>query len=110
MQISNAGLSIVKKFEGFEPRPSNCPAKDCSIGYGHLIHLGSVCGVAFKAPFAAGISEEQGTQLLLGDVSYAEHVVEQLVKLPLTQGQYDALMSFTYNEGAGRLKSLVLSA
>jgi lysozyme len=46
--------------------------------------------------------------LLLQDVAYAEHAVEHLVKVPLTQGAYDALVSFTYNEGAGRLQTSTL--
>jgi lysozyme len=108
MNISDAGLSIVKKFEGFEPHLYNCPANDCSIGYGHLVHHGPICGAASEAPFAAGITEEQGSELLLGDVAYAEHAVEHLVTVPLTQGQGDALVSFTYNEGAGRLQSSTL--
>lgn len=41
-------------------------------------------------------------------MAYAEHAVEHLVTVPLSQGQYDALVSFTYNEGAGRLQSSTL--
>jgi len=43
----------------------NCPANDCTIGYGHLVHKGPVCGAASEAPFVLGISEQQGTALLL---------------------------------------------
>jgi GH24 family phage-related lysozyme (muramidase) len=46
--------------------------------------------------------------LLLEDVAYAEHAVEHLVTVPLTQGQFDALVSFTYNEGAGRFRTSTL--
>jgi lysozyme len=46
--------------------------------------------------------------LLLQDVAYAEHAVEHLVTVPLSQGQYDALCSFVYHEGAGRLKASTL--
>jgi lysozyme len=42
------------------------------------------------------------------DAGYAEHAVTHLVTVSLTQGQYDALVSFTYNEGAGRLQSSTL--
>ena len=41
--------------------------------------------------------------MLLGDVAYAEHAVEHLVTVLLNEDQYDALCSFVYNEGAGRL-------
>jgi lysozyme len=90
------------------PRLYNCPANDCSIGYGHLVHQGPICGAASEAPFAAGITEEQGSELLLADVGYAEHAVAHLVTVPLTQGQYDSMVSFTYNEGAGRLETSTL--
>lgn len=43
--------------------------------------------------------------MLLEDVAYAGHAVEHLVTVPLTQGRYDALVSFAYNEGAGRLQT-----
>jgi lysozyme len=108
MQISNEGLALIKTDEGFKPRLYNCPANDCSIGFGFLVHHGPICGAASEAPFAGGISEERATELLLQDVAYAEHAVEHLVKVPLTQGQYDALVSFTYNEGAGRLQTSTL--
>jgi GH24 family phage-related lysozyme (muramidase) len=52
--------------------------------------------------------EGQGSALLLEDAAYAEHAVERLVTVPLSQGQYDALVSFAYNEGAGRLQSSTL--
>ena len=67
-----------------------------------------VCGAASEVPFAGGISEQQGSELLLADAAYAEHAVEHLVKVPLTQGQHDAFVSFTFNEGAGRLQSSTL--
>ena len=47
--------------------------------------------------------------LLLQDVAYAEHAVGHLVTVPLSQGQHDALVSFTYNEGAGRLQTSTLA-
>jgi lysozyme len=108
MQISNAGLNLIKADEGFKPHMYNCPDRDCSVGYGHLMHHGPICGAASEAPFAGGISEAAATALLLEDAGYAEHAVEHLVTVPLTQGQYDALVSWTYNEGAGRLQSSTL--
>ncbi|MCU1247102.1 MAG: phage-related lysozyme (muraminidase) [Edaphobacter sp.] len=108
MQISNAGLNLIKTDEGFKPHLYDCPANDATIGYGHLVHHGPVCGAASEAPFAGGITEEQGSALLIEDVAYAEHSVAHLVMVPLSQGQYDALVSFTYNEGAGRLQTSTL--
>jgi lysozyme len=54
------------------------------------------------------VSLRQGSVLLLEDVACAEHAVEHLVTVPLSQGQYDGLVSFSYNEGAGRLQTSTL--
>jgi lysozyme len=108
MQIPSAGLNLIKTDEGFKPHLYDCPANDTTIGYGHLVHHGPVCGVASEAPFAGGVTEAAATALLTQDLAYAEHAVEHLVTVPLTQGQYDALVSFTYNEGAGRLQTSTL--
>jgi GH24 family phage-related lysozyme (muramidase) len=108
MQVSTAGLDLIKSFEGFKPHLYNCPAGDATIGYGHLVHHGPVCGDASEVPFLSGIDEVRASELLLTDVEYAEHAVLRLVNVNLTQGQYDALVSFTYNEGAGRLQTSTL--
>ena len=52
--------------------------------------------------------EGQGSALLLQDLTCAEHAVEHLVTVPLSHGQNDALYSFVYNEGVGRLQSCTL--
>jgi lysozyme len=89
-------------------RVYNCPANDGSIAYGHLVHHGPVCGAASEeAPFAGGITEA-GKRLAARGCACAEHAVEHLVTVPLSQGQYDGLVSFSYNEGAGRLQTSTL--
>jgi len=65
MNISNVGIQLIKVSESFKSHLYNCPANDCTIGYGHLVHKGPVCGAASEAPFVLGISEQQGTALLL---------------------------------------------
>ena len=70
------------------------------MGNGHrLIH---------PETFPHGVTEAQATQILLGDLREAEQAVARLVKVPLTQGQYDALVDFCFNLGAGRLSSSTL--
>jgi lysozyme len=63
---------------------------------------------SIRGPFVDGVDEQRATELLRQDVLYAEHAVEHQVKVPLTQGQCDVLVSFTYNEGSGRLQSSTL--
>jgi len=45
---------------------------------------------------------------LLGDLREAEQAVARLVKVPLSQGQFDALVDFVFNLGAGRLSGSTL--
>jgi lysozyme len=108
MNISNAGLALIKTAEGFESHLYTCPAGDATIGYGHLVHHGPVGGAASEAPFVGGVDEQRATDLLRQDVAYAEHAVTTLVKVTVTQGQFDALVSFTYNLGAGTLQRSTL--
>jgi lysozyme len=55
-----------------------------------------------------GITEEQATALLRADVAWAECSVSTKVKVALTQGQFDALVDFTYNLGCGTLQRSTL--
>ena len=66
-----------------------------TIGFGHRLQPGE--------SFPQGINETQGEAILLSDVQKAEQAIERLVKVPLTQGQFDALVDFAFNLGAGRL-------
>jgi lysozyme len=71
-----------------------------TIGYGHrLLHAES---------FPSGIDEPQAAEILASDVGETEQAVQRLVKVPLTQGQFDALVDFCFNLGAGRLASSTL--
>jgi len=54
------------------------------------------------------ITKERAEELLREDVKRFEGYVDRLVKVPLTQGQYDALVSFVYNLGPGALERSTL--
>jgi len=100
MKFSAAGMELLKRFEGFRNRVYLDVAGLPTIGYGHrLLHSDS---------FPNGIDEPQAANLLACDVRDAEQAVERMVKAPLTQGQFDALVDFTFNLGAGRLASSTL--
>ncbi|MFP5208119.1 MAG: lysozyme [Acidobacteriota bacterium] len=100
MQLSAAGLELLKKFEGFRSHIYLDPAGLPTIGYGHrLMHPES---------FPAGIDEAQAAGLLAADIREAEQAVEHMVEVPLTQGQFDALVDFCFNLGAGKLASSTL--
>jgi lysozyme len=100
MELSAAGLELIKKSEGFRSHTYTDVAGFATIGYGHRLLL--------HESFPDGITEAQGAEILAEDVRLAESAVERLVKISLTQGQFDALTDFCFNLGAGRLASSTL--
>lgn len=100
MHVSTTGLDLLKKSEGFRSHTYNDVNGIPTIGYGHRL-LNS-------ESFPSGITEAEAVQLLLADLRDAEQAVSRLVKVPLTQGQFDALVDFCFNLGAGRLASSTL--
>jgi len=103
MKIS-AGLVLIAEFEGFGAELYNDPAGHCTIGYGHLLHLGPCDGRTDELPYQDGITTAQGRALLAEDVVRYEGFVELFVSVPLNQSQFDALVSFCYNVGGGGLR------
>ncbi|WJW80324.1 lysozyme [Bartonella sp. TP] len=98
--ITQNGLDLIKRFEGFSQTVYFCPAGYPTIGYGHV--------VKDDEDFAAGIDEAQAEELLRQDAQIAERAVLRLINVPLTDGQFDALVSFTYNLGGGALQRSTL--
>ncbi len=98
--ISNKGLQLIKDYEGFSPTSYHDAAGHPTIGYGHLIKKGE----SFPNPIAL----QDATILLMNDVLHAERTVRRLIPITLTQGQYDALVSFTFNLGSGALQASTL--
>ena len=95
MQLSGVGLDLIKRSEGFRSHTYQDVAGFATIGYGHRLLPGE--------SFPNGITEAQGEQILAGDVQKSELAVQRLVRVPLTQGQFDALVDFCFNLGAGKL-------
>jgi lysozyme len=100
MNLSNAGLELLKRSEGLRLRVYRDVAGFQTIGYGHRI----LCA----EHYLAGITEAQAAALLAQDVEGAEDCVRHLVRVPLTQGQFDALVDFIYNLGVARLANSTL--
>jgi lysozyme len=100
VKLSVEGLQLIKQQEGFRTRTYLDTAGFPTIGYGHrLIHSDS---------FPDGIDEPQAVEILAADVRDAEQAVGHLVKVHLTQGQFDALVDFCFNLGSGRLAGSTL--
>ena len=100
MQLSAAGLELLKRSEGFRSHTYNDVNGFPTIGYGHRL--------LDQESFPDGISEAQAAGMLAVDVRSAEQAVTRLVKVPLSQGQFDALVDFCFNLGVGRLASSTL--
>lgn len=89
-QIGAKGLNLIKEFEGLRLVAYKCPAGVWTIGYGHTYNVkeGDV------------ITKAKATEFLLDDISNAVDIVSgSTMDVELTQNQFDALVSFTYNVG-----------
>jgi lysozyme len=100
MQLSAAGLMLLKQWEGYRDRTYLDVAGLPTIGYGHR--------VLASEPFPHGIQPSQAEEILARDVHAAEQAVLRLVKVSLSQGQFDALVDFVFNLGQGKLASSTL--
>jgi GH24 family phage-related lysozyme (muramidase) len=99
-KLSKAGARLIAGFEGFRAELYNDAAGHCTIGYGHLVHHGR-CDGSEPAEFRKGITREQALDLLLEDAAQAADAVNRNVQVALSQDQFDALVSFVFNVGAG---------
>jgi lysozyme len=97
-KTSDRGLDLIIESEGIYLSLYNCPANHATIGVGHLVHYGPING-SEPEEFKCGITRQRAMEILRTDVSGAETVVNKLVKVPLTQNQFDALVSFVFNLG-----------
>lgn len=122
---SARGLDFIKGFESFVPyvyddlrppvkgkyvewKPSHGIRGTLTIGYGHTDAANYKLPFRLKdAPDGFTITEAQASEILDVDLDECEDDVNTLVRVPLTQGQFDALLSFVFNCGAGNLKSLI---
>lgn len=103
MQTSEKGITLIKQFEGCKLTAYQDSVGVWTIGYGWTQPVEG-------KPIRAGMTIKQETAerlLKTGLVSY-ESDVSRLVKVNLTQGQFDALVSFTYNLGARSLSTSTL--
>lgn len=104
MQLSTNGIQLIKHFEGLSLNAYRDSAGVWTIGYGSTrYHDGKPIKPGDKLA-----SQAQADALFTNTLSPYEQAVNNLVKVPLTQQQFDALVSFTYNEGTGALEESTL--
>lgn len=94
--------AMIIKWEGFKDRVYLDTAGKKTIGYGHLLTAGET--------FPAGVTRQQAEAMLERDMRAAVRAVDASVKTALTVNQRAALISFTYNVGAGALQKSTMRA
>src|SRR5581483_9115905 len=104
MKISEQGIILIKSFEGLSLSAYRDVAGVWTIGYGSTRYHD---GKAVK-PGDKLANEQQAAALLDNTLGQYEEAVNQYVTVPLSQPQFDALVSFAYNEGTGALKQSTL--
>jgi lysozyme len=107
MRCGEAGLRIIRAFESFRAAPYLCPAGWWTIGWGAVRDLDGRRVTSATPPLTG---EDQGETLLARDVRVAEAAIRRLIRVLLTQQQFDALCSWTYNFGSGHLQASTLRA
>jgi lysozyme len=104
MKIGKQGLDLIKRFEGFSAKPYLCPAGVPTIGYGATYYED---GTKVKLT-DAHITEERAMELLRNVLRTYEQAVDSYSRDDITQNQFDALVSFSYNVGTQALKNSTL--
>lgn len=101
--ISSKGVDFIKSFEGFSLTSYDDGVGVWTIGWGSIKDLQG-------NPVRKGqtIDNNTATKLFKRDLQSFEEAVNRLVTVPLTQNQYDALVSFSYNVGIGALSGSTL--
>ena len=98
MKTSDVGIELIKKYEGCVLKAYKCPSGVWTIGYGHTNGVKS----------GMKITKAQALNYLKQDLNVFEKDVTNYVKVTLNQNQFDALVSFSFNCGAGALKTSTL--
>lgn len=89
LTATRAALDLIQSFEGFRARAARLPSGGFTIGFGHTA----------TAREGGHITREQAEQLLLWDLRAVEDAIRRAVHAPLSQNQFDALVSFVFNIG-----------
>ena len=102
LQIGTKGLKLIQSFEGYRNKAYKCAAGVMTIGFGTTLIKGK--------PITAGMkcTKAQATEWMKTDLEKFEEAVNDLVDVKITNNQFDAIVSFTYNCGIGSLQKSTL--
>jgi len=104
MRLDKKGYDLIKEFEGLSLKPYKCSAGVPTIGYGSTYYENGIKVQMSDAPITGARAD-----ILLKNVAdrFAQKVAN-LIKKPITQNQFNALVSFAFNVGSGALASSTL--
>jgi lysozyme len=115
MNISAKCLHMIEHHEGVRFKPYQCPAKLWTIGVGHVLYpdqgklpIDQRGAYALRPEDNRQFSKEEVNGILRGDLDRFERGVARFCPVPLTQGMFDALVSFSFNVGLGTLQRSTL--
>lgn len=104
MKTSQNGLKLIKDFEGLRLQPYVDAVGIPTIGYGNTYYENGAKVKLTDEP----ITEQRATELLQYVLTRYEDAVNRYVQVPMTQNQFDALVSFAYNVGNENLRKSTL--
>ena len=115
MNVSPKAVAMIKHHEGVRQKPYRCPAKLWTIGVGHVMYpeqaklpIDQRESINIRIEDFREFSMEEVDGILRADLARFERGVGQYITAPLTQGMFDALVSFSFNVGLGTLQRSTL--
>ena len=115
MNVSPKAIHMIAHHEGVRFKPYRCPALLWTVGVGHVIdpnHGKMTLDQRKDLPIPTGwdrkLTQEEVDAILRTDLNRFERGVEKFCPVSLTQGQFDALVSFSFNVGLGTLQRSTL--
>jgi lysozyme len=115
MNVSDRAISVIKHHEGVRFKPYRCPALLHTIGVGHVLYPDQA-KIPLDQRMAYQLKDQDNRQfmpqevdgILKFDLDRFEHGVDKLCPIPLSQGMFDSLTSFSFNCGLGTLQRSTL--
>jgi lysozyme len=115
MNISAKGIELIKHHEGLRFKPYRCPANLWTIGVGSVMYpeqaklpMAERMNVPLRPEDNRVWTKEEVDGILRFDLARFERGVAQFCPVPLTQGMFDGLVSFSFNVGNGTLQRSTL--
>jgi lysozyme len=117
MNVSPKAIGMIKHHEGVRQKPYRCPARLWTIGVGHVLYpeqgklkIDDRDGFPLRPEDDRKFTMDEVDAILAADLQRFERGVERFVSVALTQGEFDALVSFSFNVGLGTLQRSTLRA